>query len=253
MEKLTAPKITINEKSYKVSGQIGEGAFAFVFAVTEAKLIGKSEKFAVKKMICQSEEQLQEAMNEVKVMKSISSPFTVPLLDYEIVSAKGQQTKEVFMLLPLCSCSLQGVIDSGGRKRDSAPIVSGISKCSIDEDDVILSILLGAAKGLKAVHDSGHRHADFKPANILLCPPSSDSSSSISSSFSSSSNYPILGWVPLVTDFGSATPLEMSVKSRSDALKAQDYASVHTTASFRAPELFDTPHPCIIDGRYVVV
>jgi serine/threonine protein kinase len=166
---ILAPKITINEKTYKVTSQIGEGAFAFVYAVTESKLIGKGEKYAIKKMNCQSEELLAEAQNEIRVLRAVKSPFVISLVDHQIVTTKAQ-SREVYMLLPLCYGSLQSVIDAGGRNKvktsptppshqqSNSYSQTSFNACSIDEDDVILSILIGAAKGLKAVHDAGFRY-----------------------------------------------------------------------------------------------
>ena len=53
----------------------------------------------------------------------------------------------------------------------------------------------------------------------------------------------------VLTDFGSASPLVTQVTSRSIALTVQENAAIFTTAPYRAPELFDTPSACTIDGK----
>ncbi len=68
---------------------------------------------------------------------------------------------------------------------------------------------------------------DFKPANILLGK----------------------NLEAVLTDFGSAAPLRISVESRMEAMRVQDEAAVNTTASYRSPELFNTPSHCELDGR----
>ena len=50
-------------------------------------------------------------------------------------------------------------------------------------------------------------------------------------------------------DFGSAKPAKVTVTDRSQALLIQEKAAGECTASYRAPELWDTPSECVIDER----
>ena len=61
---LLKPHYTINNKKYVVEKQIGEGGFAFVYHVKCTNKEDKSKRYAIKKMICQSHEQLIEANKE---------------------------------------------------------------------------------------------------------------------------------------------------------------------------------------------
>ena len=54
---------------------------------------------------------------------------------------------------------------------------------------------------------------------------------------------------PLLIDFGSARPAEVVIDSRREALAEQDRAAEFCTANYRAPELWDVPSHCVLDGR----
>lgn len=53
----------------------------------------------------------------------------------------------------------------------------------------------------------------------------------------------------VITDFGSVSPLLTPVTTRSEALLVQEQAASKTTASIRAPELYDCPSCITIDGK----
>ncbi len=50
-------------------------------------------------------------------------------------------------------------------------------------------------------------------------------------------------------DFGSTRPARIEVQERRQALEAQEEAEAHSSAPYRAPELFDVPSRCSIDER----
>ena len=53
----------------------------------------------------------------------------------------------------------------------------------------------------------------------------------------------------LTQDFGSTRPARIEVQERRQALEAQEEAAAHSSAPYRAPELFDVPSRCSIDER----
>eukprot|EP00249_Psilotum_nudum_P013388 c24303_g1_i2 orf=259-891(-) len=97
----------------------------------------------------------------------------------------------------------------------------------------VLQIFRQICAGLKAMHtcDPPYAHNDLKPGNILL---------------SNRRNQPPMA---VIMDFGSATPARKHVRSRSEALGLQEWASQHCSAPFRAPELWDCPSIADIDER----
>ena len=50
-------------------------------------------------------------------------------------------------------------------------------------------------------------------------------------------------------DFGSTRPARVEVRERRQALELQEEAQAHSSAPYRAPELFDVPSRCSIDER----
>jgi serine/threonine kinase 16 len=112
---LLKPSIKINDKKYKVVKIIGEGGFAFVYHVKSVCKQNKNCSFALKKMICQTEEQLEEAKNEIDTLTKLNKmnhSHVLKLIDSTfVVNKKGQD--EVLLLLPLYVGTVQSVIDKG--------------------------------------------------------------------------------------------------------------------------------------------
>ncbi|KAJ1433633.1 kinase-like domain-containing protein [Ochromonadaceae sp. CCMP2298] len=210
------PSRVVNGKKYKEMSLIGEGGFAFVYDVMSVSKEDRGVHYALKKMICQTSEQLEEAKKEIDVMLKIQDSHILPLIDFAYsVNKKGQ--KEVLLLLPMYAFSLQFVVDQG----------PGFPTCGFVDGMDVLKILRQVASGLQAIHASGFRHADLKPANVLL-----------SEDFHA-----------VLTDFGSATAFPHTISCRAEALTLQDDAARYTTASYRAPELYNTPSECVVGAE----
>jgi serine/threonine kinase 16 len=212
---LLKERVVINDRKYVVLETIGEGAYAFVYKV---KCLQHDDHalYALKKMICSEQEQLVEARKEIEILTAIVNENVIPIIGSEFnQNKKGKY--EVLLLLPLYHTSLQAVIDHG----------PGFPRCSMPHYADIVKIIIQCVRGLIAIHGAGYRHADFKPANVLL----------------SADNHAV------ITDLGSACPLTVRITNRSEALTMQDTAAALTTASYRSPELFDPPSECVIDGK----
>lgn len=210
---LLKPAVVVNGKKYKIMKQIGEGGFAFVYNVMSVNKADHGERYALKKMICQTDEQLEEAKKEIDMMTKIKHVNILSLLEFAYVLNKKDQ-KEALLILPLYQGSVQGIIDGG----------AGYPNCAFSDGLDVLKILRQCVEGLAAIHACGMRHADLKPANILITE----------------------SYQAVITDFGSVQPFPIQVTSRAEALVVEDKASMFTTASYRAPELFNTPSACII-------
>ena len=94
------PQLKVQGLKLAIHGKIGEGAFAFVYKVKLIASAGsdqltrntmyktyflqkankKSEYFAVKKIICQTEEHEELARKEIRVMNEIQHQNVIPLL-----------------------------------------------------------------------------------------------------------------------------------------------------------------------------
>ena len=69
-----AKRFCINNETYtSVKGKIGEGAFAYVSRVKNSK--GKD--FAVKRIVCTTEEQEREAKREIDIIKRLQAHINI--------------------------------------------------------------------------------------------------------------------------------------------------------------------------------
>lgn len=214
LAQMLKPSVVMDGEKYVMSTLIGEGGFAYVYKAKSAFLSKTKGEYAIKKMICQTDEQIFEAKQEMHVLKIIQHEHVIRLLKHAVsVNKKGQQ--EFVLLMPLYSRSVHDCIEKFTYPACSLPIAD------------LHRIIKGCVSGIMAIHQVGYRHADFKPANVML---NADNS-------------------PIIIDLGSTAPLVTNVDNRKQALEIQELAAVHTTGSFRAPELYDTPSQCTIDGK----
>ncbi|KAL1541738.1 non-specific serine/threonine protein kinase [Salvia divinorum] len=239
-----AGDVWINENRFRIVRQLGEGGFSFVYLVKElisdpsnpaagisAKIKDSSHisgdgTYAVKKVLIQNSEQLEMVRDEIRVSSQFNHPNLLPLLDHAIIAVKaseGQSWKhEAYLLFPV---HLDGtLLDNTTAMKAKKEFFSTLE---------VLQILHQLCAGLKHMHsfDPPHAHNDVKPGNVLVThrkgkPP-----------------------VAILMDFGSARPARKQIRSRSEALQLQEWASEHCSAPFRAPELWDCPSHADIDER----
>ncbi|URE32541.1 serine threonine-protein kinase [Musa troglodytarum] len=234
--------VWINENRFRIVKQLGEGGFAFVFLVKEVvadgaagfarkKSINPSHvsddgTYAMKKVIIQTEEQLEMVKQEIRVSSLFSHPNLLPLLDHAIIPVKGthdiSRKHEAYLLFP---------VHLDGTLLDIATVMQ--SKKESFTTTTVLQIFRQLCAGLKHMHsfDPPYAHNDVKPGNVLI---------------THRKGQPPLA---ILMDFGSARPARKEIRSRSEALQLQEWASEHCSAPFRAPELWDCPSQADIDER----
>jgi serine/threonine kinase 16 len=237
--------VWINDNRFRILRQLGEGGFAYVYLVKEvltesasASGAGFSSKFkdsshisadgtyAMKKVLIQNTDQLELVREEIRVSSLFSHPNLLPLLDHAIIAIKASPEQswkhEAYLLFP---------VHLDGTLLDNTNIMK--TKKEFFSTSDVLQIFRQLCAGLKHMHslEPAYAHNDVKPGNILLThrkgkPP-----------------------LAILMDFGSARPAIRPVRSRSEALKLQEWASEHCSAPFRAPELWDCPSHADIDER----
>lgn len=207
----TTQSITINSRTLRVIRMLAEGGFSFVYLVE-----GGTEKFALKKVLCQLPEQSEAARWEIQVHSAINHKNCMPLIDHSVVEApNGEEFRLLMPLYPkgtlLDKCVAHMQANTRFTEREA------------------LQIFLGVLEGVAAFHDHNPpwAHRDIKPANVLL-----DADGT-----------------PVLMDFGSVKEARIEISSRTQALLLQEDAAQNCSMPYRAPELFDVPSDASIDER----
>ncbi|CEG48885.1 nak mpsk protein kinase [Plasmopara halstedii] len=189
-----------------ISSEIAQGGFSIVY---KARDTDTGEAFALKKIICQAEEQVQLAKAEIRAHKAFAHPNIMPLADYAVLSTE-EEAYEYYLLFPYMeSGTLRDMINTAIRQDVRIP------------EAHILDMFLQICRAVAELHSNVPplAHRDIKPENIML----SDEGE------------------PLLTDFGSVTTADVIVSGRSDALLLQEYAAQYSSMAYRAPELYEVP------------
>lgn len=202
---------------------LAEGGFGTVSLVEDA---GNKRQYAMKRMLCQTKEQVEDANNELKALNMFAgskrSPYIISLLDFSSNPGKTKNImKEVHMLFPLFPHGTAWDAVERAVPRD----MEG-SSWPFPEKRA-LQVVLGTARGLLCLHEKGYSHRDVKPHNVLLAEDGS----------------------PVLMDLGSVTTARVDVRTRQQALAAEEEAASKTSAPYRSPELTSTSHPILIDER----
>ncbi|KAM1026353.1 hypothetical protein ACFX13_040000 [Malus domestica] len=251
--------VWINENRFKIVRQLGEGGFAYVFLVKEVVADssasgggGLAKKFkdpshvsddgtyAMKKVLIQNSEQLELVKEEIRVSSLFSHPNLLPLLDHAIIAVKTTQEQswnhEAYLLFPV---HLDGTLLDNAKtmktKKEffSTSDVLQIFRQKHQKHSNLEKTMLQLCAGLKHMHtfDPPYAHNDIKPGNVLITHRKGQSP------------------LAILMDFGSARPARRQIRSRTEALQLQEWASEHCSAPFRAPELWDCPSQADIDER----
>ena len=139
-------------ENFKIIDKIGEGAYSTVYTV---KRIEDGNLYALKKVKIQSlsEKEKQNALNEVRILASVNSPF--------VISYKESFIDETDKTL----CIIMEYADEG----DLFQKITLYKKLhtSFEENDV-WKIFIQITKGLHDLHEYNILHRDLKSANVFL-------------------------------------------------------------------------------------
>ena len=166
-------------------------------------------EFALKRMICQTDEQIAEARKEMQLMTLLKGkPNVIQLIASEIRTGKTKgHHLEALFLMPLYEESLQARIDDGPGYPDSA-----------FKANETIYIIQSFVQGLLAIHSLGYRHCDFKPANVLLRRQRRRPAREREERGEGERDITDAQVEVVVTDLGSASPLTVTVTNRAEAL-----------------------------------
>ena len=137
---------------FEIIQKIGEGAFSIVYKVRRKK---DNMVYALKKVKLQKlkDKEKENALNEVRILASINSPFVIKYKE-AFIEEKDKS---------LC------IVIEYADKGDLYQKISTCRKMNIHMEEVdIWRTFIQMVKGLKCLHDLKILHRDLKSANIFL-------------------------------------------------------------------------------------
>jgi serine/threonine kinase 16 len=214
--------VRINDRKLYIKKALGEGGFSYVFLVKDSN---DKQTYALKKMLCQTDELLSTGKKEIEILSKFTHPNILRIVDHDIVvSSTVPGAQEVLMLLPFHK---RGSIHDSlqFQKERFGPTCT---KSPYSEKEA-LSIFRGICNAVSLFHQSDPVLAirDLKPANVLLTEKDE----------------------PVLMDFGSVSEARITITSRKQALAIQEIAEQVCTHQYRAPELFNIASECTLDER----
>ncbi|KAF8456377.1 kinase-like domain-containing protein [Terfezia claveryi] len=267
-----SPRLTINNRSFKILRLLGEGGFSYVYLVQD----DKGQLYALKKIRCPfGAESVARAMSEVEAYKLFQAhPNVINMVDFVVstdtsrsavsgFSADNDTQKTVYILLPYFRRgNLQDAINANLVNHTTFP------------EKQLLRLFLGVCKGVQALHE----HKLKSPGTVRRGPGAEQAleedaeghplmnNTTIAASTEGVSEGELRpyshrdikpgnvmiaddGTTPILMDFGSLTPSPTPITSRAQALAVQDHAAETSTMPYRAPELFDVQTNSIIDTK----
>ena len=218
----------------RIVKELAQGGFGIVFLAQDAadssdnnNAEGGSKQYALKQMLCQTKEQIEEAQNELRALQRFAGhEHIISLVDHSTSSpsiAKGTRNTTVQFLFPFFGL---------GTCWDCIERSSGDDRCWPFSERRALTVVRGVALALDFMHDRGQQgfsHRDVKPHNVLL--------GGRGRGGSEDRDHAVL------TDLGSVTAARKQITSRQQALAAEDEAACKTSAAYRAPELTQAGQP----------
>ncbi|XP_063692099.1 AP2-associated protein kinase 1-like isoform X5 [Bolinopsis microptera] len=190
----------VGDLTLVVEDVIAEGGFSFVFLVRDTT---KNRIFALKRMLVNSQVDLENCKQEILIMKSFHRHPAM-------VSFKGHHTKHIGngiyeVLLLMQHCPNGTVVDLMNQH-----LSSGFT------ETLIRQIFTGIVDAVALLHENGYSHRDLKVENILIGP---------------SKEY-------VLCDFGSAHQGDLDPEAHGHNFVEENILKF-TTLAYRAPEMCD--------------
>lgn len=253
---LSAPKVRIRGRTYRIIRLLGEGAFSYVYLVADSQ--NPASQYALKKVRCsfgKNDESYRTGRRELENYARFTPakcPYIVLPIDL-VVFTEPDNLISIYVVLPYFESSLQDRINShvlSGTPFPQSEILSvfiGVCRAikvmhlhrgsaspayptdagdahsaRLDEQDALLGLEpdpdhAGGDVSMHSVSDCPYVHHDIKPANVMI----------------------LREGLAVLVDLGSCSPARVSVSTRQQALSVTDFALQHCTLPYRAPELLD--------------
>jgi serine/threonine-protein kinase len=136
---------------YEVLERIGEGAGAWIYAVSDRST---GQIYALKHVVPKTEKEqryVQQLENEYEVARQFRSELLRRAIDFKVSRSLFRKVTEAGLVLELVD----------GTSLDKLPKM---------EVEGVLQVFMQAGRALSAVHSMLYVHADFKPNNIIVQP-----------------------------------------------------------------------------------
>jgi serine/threonine kinase 16 len=205
----------IGKYRVRIEKELAEGGFSTVYLGRDETPESPTQgsPVAIKKMICQTKEAKQDAMTEVKLLRAMRHPNIISVMASEVLDVEGGQrgTKHFFLLFEYIEKTAYDVMAENITRSPNYDYSDVSTYASPFSEVQALECALGCCEALAYMHEKLRVcHRDFKPHNVLL---KNDRGGCMG------------GPTAVVMDVGSASPLIVEVKTRSDALNLEEEAA----------------------------
>lgn len=138
-------------KDFQIISRLGEGSYSSVW---KCKRLSDGKEYAMKKvkMNSLSAKEKENALNEVRILASISSPFIIGYKE----AFFDDNSMTLCIVMELAAGDIYNKIQSHTKKRTYFP------------EAEIWSAFVQMTKGLKILHDNKILHRDLKCANVFM-------------------------------------------------------------------------------------
>jgi serine/threonine protein kinase len=140
---------------YTIIKQIGQGTFAKIYEVMD----NDRKRFAMKKILASSVEEINALINEYDMLKSLSM-YNLSLINIYAIDTKqlDKTTHVMYLLMDLALCDWEKEIEHRGTKQQF-----------YTESELII-ILKSLTQTFAELQRHNVSHRDIKPQNVLLLP-----------------------------------------------------------------------------------
>ncbi|KAK0421216.1 hypothetical protein QR680_015118 [Steinernema hermaphroditum] len=186
---------------YKIVKQIATGGFSQIMLVEDVRT---SQKFAMKRISCHSDEEIDRTKMEIDVHRRFGSHPNI----MSLVGSAYEEGVNGWRFMLIFPYYKQGSLaESLTQRRPTRKFL---------EQDLVLSYFKQIVSAVRVLHEAKIIHRDIKPGNVLLAEEDQ----------------------VILMDFGSCTNSPIRIDNERKSRRIVDDAAEHCSMPYRAPELF---------------